>query len=96
MCYRLNFPRPENQATNTFAIIKGDAYTSSAVLSKRALWHVFTTNNLAIVVQTVSVPFKPQGNVSPFQLFCIAVRVSVERLSGESDVRFAALIVSRL
>lgn len=45
-------------------------------------------NYLAIVVRTVPVSFKPQGNVSPFQFFCIAVRV--KRHSGESNVRFAA------
>lgn len=50
---------------------------------------VYMHNNyLAIVVRTVPVSFKPRGNVSPFQLFCIAIRV--ERHSSESDVRFAA------
>lgn len=52
MYYRHNFPRLENEATDTFAIIKADAYALSAVPSKRALWHVFTTNSLTIIVRT--------------------------------------------
>lgn len=68
---------------------KGDAYASSAVPSKRALWHVFTTKSLAIVAPTVPVSFKPRGNVSPFQLFCIAVRMERHE-RRESDVRSAA------